>query len=198
MTESDSRVVPVREGRSEVRDRGSRFLGFAFRAESEESARSRVGSFERRYHDAAHVCYAWRIGASIRAADAGEPAGTAGRPLLSAIRESGLDETCVAVVRYFGGTKLGTAGLVRCYREAARLAIEAAGFEEQFDAEEIQVEIPYDREADVRRLADPPHISAVGQDHGERVRIRLRVRRSRLADLRSRLSAMRIEEIPRD
>src|SRR5512146_2070107 len=124
MTPSDdSRRVPAREGRSEMRERASRFLGFAFRAPSEEAARARVLELEKEFHDATHVGFAWRIGASRRAADAGEPAGTAGKPILSAIEAAGLDEAAVAVVRWFGGTKLGTAGLARCYRDTARAAL---------------------------------------------------------------------------
>jgi putative IMPACT (imprinted ancient) family translation regulator len=198
VTAPDCRLVPAREGRSEIRERGSRFLGFASRAVDEKAARSAVDSLAHRFHDATHVCYAWNIRGNIRAADAGEPPGTAGRPLLDAIRASRLEETCLAVVRYFGGTKLGTGGLARCYREAGRLALEAAGAEEIFDAEEIHIEIPYERESEIFRLVDPPHVSAVGRDFGPRLRVRLRVRPSRLAEVRSRLSALRIEEVPPD
>ncbi len=136
----DSRLVPARDGKSEMREWASRFRGFAFRAETEAAARARILALEKEFHDATHVCFAWRIGSSRRAADAGEPAGTAGKPILSAIDAAGLDEAAAAVVRWFGGTKLGTSGLARCYGETARAALADAGSEEVLDCDEIEIE----------------------------------------------------------
>ena len=189
---SDSRRVPSRDGRSETRERASRFFGFAFRARSEESARARILELEKEFHDATHVCFAWRIGASRRAADAGEPAGTAGKPILSAIDAAGLDEAAVAVVRWFGGTKLGTAGLVRCYRDTARQALAEAGAEEIFDTVDLVVEAPYEKVAAVKRLVDPPAVSIVEESFSERARFRLRVRRSRRDEIETALNQERI------
>jgi putative IMPACT (imprinted ancient) family translation regulator len=146
-----------------------------------------VAGLSKEFHDATHVCFAWRIGEAVRAADAGEPAGTAGRPILSAIDSSGLDRVCVAVVRYFGGTKLGTAGLVRCYREAARRALEECGTEEIYDLERIEVEMSYDRVAAVKALLDPPHVRLESEDFGETARLVLAVRRSYLSEIRRKL-----------
>jgi uncharacterized YigZ family protein len=193
ISSDDSRLVPAREGRSERRERGSRFLGFAFRASSEESARARVLALGKEFHDATHVCFAWRIGASRRAADAGEPAGTAGKPILSAIDAAGLDETGVAVVRWFGGTKLGTAGLVRCYREAALAALSEAGTERVFDREEIKIETGYDQLAAVRRLVDPPGVVLAEESFSDRARFRLSVRKSRVGEIERALKDARID-----
>jgi len=188
----DSRLVPGGEGKSQRRDRGSRFLAFAFRASSEESARARIVELEKEFHDATHVCYGWRIGTSRRAADAGEPSGTAGKPILSAIEAVGLDETAVAVVRWFGGTKLGTAGLVRSYREAARAALAEAGSERIFDREEIEIETGYDQIAAVRRLVGPPGVVLAEESFGDRARFRLSVRKSRVAGVERELTERRI------
>lgn len=192
MSTEDSRRVPAGPGRSEIREKASRFLGFAARADSEAEARARVAALEKEFHDATHVCFAWKIGEAARAADAGEPAGTAGKPILSAIGAAGLDRVCVAVVRYFGGTKLGTAGLSRCYREAARRALEASGGEEIFDRVEVEVEAPYDRIAAVKALVDPPHVLLEREEFGEIARFRLGVRRSRLAGLENKLREARL------
>jgi uncharacterized YigZ family protein len=188
----DSRRIPARPGRSEVRERASRFLGFAFRADDETFARERVAALGRDFHDATHVCFAWRIGPFVRAADAGEPAGTAGKPMLAAIDALGLDCAAVAVVRYFGGTKLGTAGLVRCYRAAAREALEDAGAEEIFDVVEIEIDVPYDRVAQVKRVIDPPEIALVEETFSDRARFRLAVRAARVAALERDLEEWRI------
>ena len=189
---SDSRRVPARDGRGEVRERASRFLGFAFRADDVEPARERIRRLGKEYHDATHVCFAWRIGASVRATDAGEPAGTAGKPILSAIEASGLDRVAVAVVRYFGGTKLGTAGLVRCYRAAAHDALEDAGSDIVFDVRELEVETGFERIAAVKRLIDPPNVILREEDFSDRARFRIVVRESRLAGLERELEDARL------
>ena len=189
---SDSRRVPSRDGRSETRERASRFFGFAFRARSEEAARTRILELEKEFHDATHVCFAWRIGPSRRAADAGEPAGTAGKPILSAIEAAGLDEAAVAVVRWFGGTKLGTAGLVRCSRDTARRALAEAGAEEVFDTIELVVDAPYEKVAAVKRLVDPPSVTLVAESFSDRARFRLRVRLGRREEIERALREERI------
>jgi uncharacterized YigZ family protein len=182
--ETDSRFVPAGLGRSEIREKASRFFGLARRVESEAEAREWIAALEKEHHDATHVCYAWRIRQKTRAADAGEPPQTAGRPILSAIELSGLDEAAVAVVRYFGGTKLGTAGLVRCYREAARLALESAARVEVFETETVEIRVPYDRISEVKALADPPHVVIVEEEFTDIARFRIRVRKSRVDEVR--------------
>jgi uncharacterized YigZ family protein len=188
----DSRRIPAGPGRSEIRERASRFLGFAFRAEDETFARERVAALGKEFHDATHVCFAWRIGPSVRAADAGEPAGTAGKPILAAIDALGLDRAAVAVVRYFGGTKLGTAGLVRCYRAAAKEALEDAGAEVVFDTVVIEIDASYDRVARVMRTIEPPDIVLLEETFSDRARFRLAVRAGRLAALERDLEEARI------
>jgi len=193
MTETDSRRVPARDGRGEVRERASRFLGLAFRAADEAAARSRLERIEREFHDATHVAFAWRIGASVRAADAGEPASTAGKPILAAIDAAGLDSAAVAVVRYFGGTKLGTAGLVRSYRAAARAALEDAGAEIVLATAAIEILAPYASVATVKRLIAPPDVTLVEEAFLDRARFRVAVRLSRLEEIERALREARIE-----
>ncbi|MBN2200534.1 YigZ family protein [bacterium] len=118
-------------GRFELTVKGSRFIGFAARAASAEAAEQWAGSISREYRDATHCCWAWRVGAGdrsrFRTNDAGEPSGTAGRPILEAIDRRTLSDTVCAVVRYFGGRKLGTGGLARAYGECAGGTLDAAG-----------------------------------------------------------------------
>jgi uncharacterized YigZ family protein len=151
---------------------------------SASDAKDWIESLQRKFHDATHVCFAWRIAGRTRAADSGEPPQTAGKPILSAIEASGLDEACVAVVRYFGGTKLGTAGLVRCYREAARLALENAGSEEVFQAETFELVVPYERVSHVKNLLDPPHVVLLEEEFSDLARFKIRVRKSRVDQFR--------------
>ncbi|HQW86405.1 MAG TPA: YigZ family protein [Flavobacteriales bacterium] len=121
-------------GEATYREKASRFLAYAFPIADEEAFQSEAARLARRHHDARHHCYAWVLGADgarKRSNDAGEPQGTAGRPILRRIEAAGLTHAAVVVVRYFGGTLLGKGGLVRAYGEAARLALQAAPVVEQ-------------------------------------------------------------------
>lgn len=126
----DEVAVLTGPGQAELTVQRSRFLAFALPAADEVEARAAIADLARRHHDARHVCSAWRLGAPPPPRefrhDDGEPAGTAGEPLLAAIRRADLTNTAVAVVRWFGGVKLGTGGLGRAYGEAAALALAAA------------------------------------------------------------------------
>jgi putative IMPACT (imprinted ancient) family translation regulator len=131
-------LVPACQAEAELREKGSRFLGVAARVADEARAASLVAALEKRHADASHVCYAWRLDEDRwRTGDAGEPHGTAGPPILDAIRERDLHQAAVVVVRWFGGVKLGKGGLARAYRETARLALEAAGSTEVADTVQV-------------------------------------------------------------
>jgi uncharacterized YigZ family protein len=198
---SDSYLALEAEGRAEIREKASRFLAFAFPVDSPEEGASAIERLERRYHDATHVAFAWKIGTGhgvvTRASDAGEPAGTAGRPIASAIESSGLTNVCVAVVRYFGGTKLGTGGLARAYREAAASALTQGGRKEVAERIEVVIRCPPERSGAVRRLIRPPEISLLSEEFSENCLFRLAVFRSRLFALRDALDRARLDyEIP--
>lgn len=111
------------------KDNGSRFIALAFPVETEEEVRQTVSRLRKEYHDARHHCYAYRIGLGgtvFRASDDGEPAGSAGRPILGQIDSAGLSDILVVVVRYFGGIKLGIPGLIRAYKTSTADALEHA------------------------------------------------------------------------
>lgn len=114
----------------EVRVLGSRFIGQAFACRSAGCAEESLGTVRRRFHDATHHCWAFRLGppqqAVERAQDDGEPAGTAGLPILGALHRHQVYDALVVVTRYFGGVKLGTGGLARAYGQAAEEAVAAA------------------------------------------------------------------------
>jgi uncharacterized YigZ family protein len=124
--EEDAYHTIAAPAEASVRERASRFLALAWPVESEERVRELLEPLRKKYYDATHHCYAWRIGDQERANDDGEPAGTAGRPILGQILSRGLTNVLVVVVRWFGGTKLGVPGLIAAYREAARDVLAAA------------------------------------------------------------------------
>ncbi len=136
--------VPIRASQFELREKASRFLVFVFPVGSVFEAEERLETLKKEYFDATHICFTWVIGVGkeekARRSDAGEPKGTAGPPILDAVRRAGVTNALVAVVRYFGGTKLGTGGLSRAYRDAAVEALALAGKKELL--EEIQLNAP--------------------------------------------------------
>lgn len=142
-------------GEATVREKMSRFLAFALHAASAEEARETVARYANEYHDARHVCWAYMVGAdrmTYLSSDNGEPSGTAGKPILGQINSLGLTDVVVIVVRYFGGIKLGTSGLIAAYREAARLALEDAGTAEGREMTSLSLTFPYMAVNDVMRL----------------------------------------------
>lgn len=128
------------------REKMSRFLAFAFPVTTADEAKATVKRVANEYHDARHACWGYILGADGReylSSDNGEPSGTAGRPILGAIRSAGLTNVLVVVVRYFGGIKLGTSGLIVAYKEAARLALEAAEKVEAHEMSTLTFTFPY-------------------------------------------------------
>lgn len=139
------RFGPAREGYGAVEDRGSRFLAWVFPVQNEEEFLARLAALRAEHPKARHHCWAWRLGADYRFHDDGEPGGTAGRPMLQALDAAGLDQTAVVCVRYFGGTLLGTGGLVRAYGGAAARAAEAAGRARIVVLQSVPLRLPFAR-----------------------------------------------------
>ena len=195
--DSDARRVPAREGRGEVREKASRFFGFAERAATPEAAEQLLDRLRREHHDATHVAFAWKIGerdrALARSSDAGEPSGTAGKPILGALESAQLTDVVAAVVRYYGGTKLGTGGLARAYRLAAERAVEAAGFETVYETITLEVRCPYEKTGLVRRLLDPPHVRLASERFDPEPVLEIEVRRSRLEKVKAALEEAKVE-----
>lgn len=142
-------------GESQYKEKMSRFLSFAVPVGSADEAKQEVKRFQNRFHDARHVCWAYMLGPDRlewQLNDNGEPSGTAGKPILGQINSCELTNVLVVVVRYFGGIKLGTSGLIAAYREAARLALEDAGKMELRKMERVKITFPYVGADGVMRL----------------------------------------------
>lgn len=143
-------------GEAAFTEKRSRFLGFAWPAATVAEAKARMAELQREYCDARHVCWAWVIGTDdtpeTYSTDNGEPSGTAGKPILGQINSRGLRNVVVGVVRYFGGIKLGTPGLIAAYREAASLALDEAGTVEREEMTEVAFTFSYAAMNDVMKL----------------------------------------------
>jgi uncharacterized YigZ family protein len=137
------------------KDRGSRFLAFAFPVTTEDEIKIHLERLRKEHFGANHHCYAWRLGddkQSFRANDDGEPSGTAGRPILGQLQSFDLTNVAVIVVRYFGGTLLGAGGLVQAYKQSAAEALKAATIIEKHITEVYALHFSYDAMNAVMKL----------------------------------------------
>jgi uncharacterized YigZ family protein len=130
MSDEDLITEPAGNVRAELKERRSRFIASLAVARSEEAAKDFIRSVGQEHSQANHNCWAYRVGSQKPVeyfSDAGEPAGTAGKPILGAIQRVGLTNTVIVVTRYFGGIKLGVRGLIEAYGKSASLAVQKAG-----------------------------------------------------------------------
>ena len=154
----------------EVKIKRSRFIALTGPAEDELSAKEFISATSKRYHDSRHVCHGWRMGLGNEAwenrNDDGEPSGTAGEPILAAIRRSELTNLVVVVVRYFGGIKLGTGGLSRAYGGTADQVLQIAPRREILLGQEFKLEFPYARQKTIQHLLDQNRGRTTGESYG--------------------------------
>ena len=171
----------------------SKFLAFAHPVTTPDEAKNIIKEYSNKYHDARHVCWAYMLGADrtrFLSSDNGEPSGTAGKPILGQINSFGLTDVAVVVVRYFGGIKLGTSGLIAAYREAARLAIAEAEIIECHEQTEISFTYPYLVMNDVMKAVKSPEIRILSQEFDNICRISLSIRSDHAPGLKSALSSI--------
>ena len=149
---------PTSSARTEHIDRKSRFIAIAERIETAAEAKNYIQILRKQKPDASHVVYAFRVGGLSRDEygmnDDGEPKGTAGRPVLEVLRGSSVTNVVIAVVRYFGGTKLGTGGLVRAYTSAAQGVLETLRIEVLEERAQLSLACPYELHAPIRRVCE--------------------------------------------
>lgn len=144
--EDDSYITISENGEGLYKEKGSKFLGFAFSVKSEEDVKRHLITLRKQYYDARHFCYAFVIGKTgdfYRAGDDGEPANSAGAPILGQIRSYNLSDVLVVVVRYFGGTKLGVPGLIHAYKTAASEAICSVSTKKLYIKQKIKFKFDY-------------------------------------------------------
>lgn len=144
----------------ELKVKGSRFIGEIHPAGSKQDVEQHLASVRKEFYDATHHCFAYRLGidgAMLRAADDGEPAGTAGKPILLVLTSQHLTNALVIVTRYYGGTKLGTGGLARAYAEAAQQVVSLSKIVRVYLTETIETEVLYEDLPQMERLLSQHH-----------------------------------------
>ena len=176
---ADTYYTIRKEGEGVVREKMSRFLSFAIQIDSTDQAAVKIKEYQNKYHDSRHVCWAYMIGPGRKTwqiNDNGEPSGTAGKPILGQINSKGLTNVLVIVVRYFGGIKLGTSGLIAAYREAARLALEDAGIVECHKMNQFRIVFAYEEMNGIMKIIKNENIEILERQFDNLCSMSLRIR----------------------
>lgn len=189
MNDSSIKVI-YKPGSGEVVEKKSRFLSFAVSAESEEEVLEVLEAARKKYWDARHVCYAYILGnrgENRRFSDDGEPAGTAGKPILEVLSGAGVVNTLIIVVRYFGGVLLGTGGLVRAYGQAAKEALAQAAVVTKSKGHVLTLSMDYTLLGKINYLLANEELTVLSTEYGEKVVVRVPVESERLEKIKKKL-----------
>ncbi|NIA29407.1 MAG: YigZ family protein [Actinobacteria bacterium] len=166
----------------EMKERGSRFIARALPVPAKKEAENFIHQIRKKHFDATHNCFAYRIGngrnETTRFNDDGEPSGTAGRPILQAITTRNLTNVCIVVTRYFGGTKLGTGGLIRAYGGAASQVLETSDIRVEYFTTEIQISYDYEFSNFVMREIDKFQVNILKKEYDQNVKLFISIRES--------------------
>lgn len=187
------RTITHQMGEGFYSEKRSKFLAFAHHVTNENEVKELLQTYKKKYYDARHCCYAYMLGADrsvFRANDDGEPSSTAGKPILGQINAHELTDILIVVVRYFGGTKLGTSGLIVAYRTAAAAAIENAQIETRFVEDIIDYSFTYPLLNEVMRVVKELEPRIVSQTFDNTCHVSLAIRKSQAAELRQRLQQL--------
>lgn len=197
---SDSYKTIARPAEAGMRERSSKFLSYAYPVRSETEIKEHLDALRKRYYDATHHCYAWRLGPAgeaSRANDDGEPSGTAGKPILGQLLSAELTDILVVVVRYFGGTKLGVSGLINAYRDAAREVIEAAEIITKTVDIEFTVRFSYLAMNGVMKVVKEMEPDIIEQQFDNLCEMKLSIRQANADELEARLLKVEGAEVER-
>lgn len=188
---SDEYTTIANPAQGSFRDKGSRFLAFAYPAVSELEVKQYLEALRKQYYDATHHCYAYVLGfdkSAYRVNDDGEPSGTAGRPIYGQILSADLTNILIVVIRYYGGTKLGVPGLIHAYKTATAEALAQATRITKIVKEVYQIEYPYEAMNDVMKIIKDEIIEVINSEFGMKCVIRLAIRHSETPRITAKFS----------
>jgi uncharacterized YigZ family protein len=192
MVTSDSYFTIKTEGEVAFKIKSSRFIGRTFLCHTVKQAEKVLENLRKKFHDATHHCYAYRIGwgkeMEFRYSDDGEPNGTAGKPIYDRIEGLGLTDVLVVVTRYYGGVKLGTGGLTHAYSRGAGDVLERAGKVENYITGKLKVFLDFSDYNQVERLIDKYNGKRLKSDFTEKVALVVEMRESFIAPFIKKLT----------
>jgi uncharacterized YigZ family protein len=177
--ESDEYLTIEKPAEGLYKEKGSKFMAFALPAESEQEVKNHLDNLRKHYHDARHHCYAYRLGTDMkdyRMNDDGEPSSTAGKPIFGQIQSYNLTNILIVVVRYFGGTLLGTSGLVRAYKSAAENALQNATVIKKTIQSFYEIHFGYDLMNEVEKLLHEMNVRPYQKNFTDTCTFRIAIR----------------------
>ena len=186
MQNADHYFTIEKPSMAEFKDRGSKFLGYAFPITSPEHFKQHLQDLKKEHAKAVHHCFAYRLGLTnnlFRVSDDGEPAGTAGRPILGQIDSSGVTNTAIIVVRYFGGTLLGVPGLINAYKSAASMALQLTPFVQKTIECYYELSFDYTQMGDVMNVVKQYGCSVAEQSMQLFCNLRIGIPKARLEEV---------------
>jgi len=176
------------------KNKGSKFIAVAYYVENEADVKEAMALSKKKYYDARHHCYAYRITPEkeyTRSSDDGEPSGTAGKPILNQILSYGLYNTLIVVVRYFGGTKLGVSGLILAYKSATRDLIQDAKVTKVFITRDVELSFEYPLMNSVMKVIKDEKLSIFNQDFTTDCKISIKIKKDVLKNALGKLGKIR-------
>ena len=191
MKEKDEYRTLAAESRGLYKEKGSRFIGIAIPVSSVTDVRLNLDRLRKEYHDARHHCYAYRIGKEpfeYRYQDDGEPSGTAGKPIYGQIQSFDITNVLIVVIRYFGGIKLGTGGLIQAYKSSAKDALENGSIINKVWTSLVDIRFDYHQINEVMKIIKAENLKIVSQESTEVCRIVLEIRTGSLELIKNKLS----------
>ncbi len=182
---SDYNIL-ISNGEGYYKNKGSKFIAIAYLVESEDDVKAAIVEAKKKYYDARHHCYAYRINPEderSRSSDDGEPSGTAGKPILNQLLSFGLNNTLVVVVRYFGGTKLGVSGLILAYKSATQDVIQNGKIRKIFITRDIELSFEYPLMNNVMRVIKDEYLNIYKQNFTSDCKIYVKVKKDALKNV---------------
>lgn len=198
MTTVQTYLTIPQQGEGLYKEKGSKFIAYAIPVQTVEQVKSIIKEYQKQYHDARHLCYAYMIGPDreeYRANDDGEPSGTAGRPILGQINSRNLTNVLVIVIRYFGGILLGTGGLIVAYKQAAAEALQAAGQIEKIVEITHNVHFDYQQMNDIMRIIKEEEATIINNQFHQTCQTTFTVPKAREQRLIQRMKDLRTVKI---
>lgn len=192
----DTYLTIDKSSKAVFKEKGSKFICLAFPVSSEEKVKETIKELRAEYYDAGHHCYGFRIGSdykTFRSSDDGEPSGTAGKPIYGQIQSFELTNVLVVVVRYFGGTKLGVAGLIKAYRDGAKMALAANNIKEKQISNVYELKFGYSKMNEIMRIIKEYDLNIIKQDFQTSCLLEFEIRLSKVEEVTNKLVGLQFE-----
>lgn len=179
-----------------IKEKSSKFFAYAFPVQNTDEVELRIHELKKTHLKARHFCYAYFLNADrqlFRASDDGEPSGTAGRPILGQLEKRNLTNTLVVVVRYFGGTKLGTSGLIQAYKESSSQVLDGADIIEEIISASFKIVVDYGLVGELMSIFTSLELTIIGSSYGETASLTLETRKSEIDTAKKKIKALLLD-----